>query len=275
MIKTNYTVTFKETSRRTLDSTTRVWRDVKVDETKKCEVTFKTIDTHRKVPPNVTVNIICQIRHFLSIYENFSGKKKEYFQFWSHTLGSLIPENITPMGYEFEEQYYVKKNEELLKPNQVIPYNKALFVLLGLNATEIDFSLRHMPPLCQHAPNDVGPIEMLLWESEQNQAIKNLQSIVMRPRTGSENVYDAFIDSNEVLRVAKTQHLYDAKKQQNNRMERESTTSKRVLIEKLYQEIVNEKPSLNKSGIASIISERLKKEHRINLSEATIRRDYL
>ena len=146
-----------------------------------CKVLFRTVDNSRKVDINTTGLLICEIKRWIKIYEeimipNFNKNDNKYREiidsvsYWKVYKDYLIPENRTPFKDDFTKQHFVKLNYKLLEPNKLLTYNQALFLLLGLDSTELDHSMRDFPVLDGARPIDV--FEFIFWNTEQNQILK-------------------------------------------------------------------------------------------------------
>lgn len=146
-----------------------------------CKVFFRIVDTKRKVNINTTGLLLCEIKRWVSIYEekivpNLEKDSEEYkdaknkYLFWKIYKDYLIPENRSLNNHDFSEQYFVKLNNKLLRSNKLLSYNQALFLLLGLDATELDRNFKNFPTLIGTEPNN--PFYRIFWNTEQNQELK-------------------------------------------------------------------------------------------------------
>jgi len=129
---------------------------------------FECVDTNRKVDIDITGEVVCKIKHWIDF---FSKNKGEYFQKWDKIFRfHLIADGINP--HIENGQHYVKLNYQFLNDKKLLTHNKALFLLLGLDAYELGRGIkeRDLQPLnCEEDPT--LPIESTLWNTAQNQAL--------------------------------------------------------------------------------------------------------
>ncbi len=130
---------------------------------------FEYFDDNRKVDINTTGDIICRIKKRLDFYSNSTNENiKKYLFYWNNWLRIIVPDGINP--HIDKGQYFVNKNYQLLEDNNLLTHNKALFLLLGLNAFEIGKRIKNFPELnCEQEPFHFPELE--LWRTEQNQAL--------------------------------------------------------------------------------------------------------
>jgi hypothetical protein len=196
-----------------------------------CEVLFRIVDDNRKVSVETTGLIICEIKKWIQGYNekiipnlDKDNKKcyqttKDFVNKWEYRLSGLIAENQPITGHSFSEQYYVKQNYKLLEPNQLLTYNQALFLLLGLNAIELDHSLRDFPVLDGARPSgDFNTFNFIFWDTPQNQALKT-----------TAYINNGKITSEDLLKIA-TVHGFFTKPKTTNKNKEER--DKRVAIVK-------------------------------------------
>jgi len=150
-----------------------------------CEVFFRIVDDNRKVDIYTTAGLICEIKRWIKILSKTTPKRNKNgflnneparlpINKWEHWLGRLIPENraLCEIDFtaDFTKQHFVKLNYKLLEDGKLLSYNQALFLLLGLNAIELDDNIIDFPVLNGTRPNN--PIESYFWNTPQNQALK-------------------------------------------------------------------------------------------------------
>jgi hypothetical protein len=163
-----------------------------------CSVLFRIVDDKRKVDVNTTGLLICEIKRWIKIYKekiipslNKNDKKyqeiKDNVSYWGVYKDYLIPENRSPFKDDFTKQHFVKLNYQLLESNKLLNYNQALFLLLGLDSTELDHSMRDFPVLDKARPTNV--FEFIFWNTEQNQMLKT-SAYLQNRKISSENLLD-------------------------------------------------------------------------------------
>ena len=243
-----------------------------------CEVVFKTLSDKRIVPLETTGLVVCLIQKWINTYNNKvipnsnderRSKAEAYIQKWEYRLESIIPENAPlPMSLltETSDQYWVNKNKALLGDNKLLSYNQALFLLLGLNAIELDHSLAEFVDLSGTRPNNIGVIETELWNSSQNQELKT-SVYVKDGKIKSEDLIQFGIDNNFFVNLGR--------KKGKAAKPRLATIEKQKIIDKLAKEITSQHSKGNKKSLSYDIEDRLKREYEIEMSNSTIYRDYL
>jgi hypothetical protein len=192
----------------------------------------------------------------------------------------LIPENISTVGKETT----VKRNYSLLKPNKVLTHNQALFLLLGLNALELDNNnflaklriLNGIRPVYEEEPDYI--LEDILWDTPQNFELKSCAYFDNGLITSEHLIEFASEDNNFFSdNWKKNKHLKDANdvsKQPRNKTE--ATINQEALIDELHDKCRLKNPSYLKKEIAYWVKTQLKERHGItHLTEAAIIRWYL
>lgn len=199
IIKTNHVFTFRNTTKNTINQKNE---KILTNGTGKitCEVPFKVVDDSRKVDIYTTVKLICEIKHWIKVLSETTPKRNKKgflnnelarlpINKWEHWLGYLIPENraLSEIDFtaDFKKQHFVKLNYKLLEDNNLLSYNQALFLLLGLNAIELDDNITDFPVLNGTRPSK--PIESYFWYTDQNQALKH-SAFVVDGKITSENL---------------------------------------------------------------------------------------
>lgn len=161
---------------------------------KDCEHVFNCIADDRKVDINTTGDIVCRIKRWIDF---FSKNKGEYFQKWDKIFKShLIADGINP---RIENgQHYVKLNYQLLDKGKLLTHNQALFLLLGLNAYELGKGIKEkdLASLNYAEEPTAAPIESLLWNTLQNQALLTSSYFRGDGKITSENLNKLAKDNN-------------------------------------------------------------------------------
>jgi len=202
-----------------------------------CEVFFRIVDDNRKVDIYTTAGLICEIKRWIKILSKTTPKRNKNgflnneparlpINKWEHWLGYLIPENraLSEIDFtaDFTKQHFVKLNYKLLEDGKLLSYNQALFLLLGLNAIELDDNIIDFPVLNGARPNN--PIESYFWNTPQNQTLK--QSAYFRS--------DGKITSKKLKELAKENNFFTTPKQLNQK-----TVQKDKNIEIVKNTLVN------------------------------------
>ena len=186
---------------------------------------FEYVDDNRKVDINTTGAFICKIKKWLNF---FSKNKSKYLQDWNNYFKyHLIADGINP--HIDEGQYYVKQNYQLLKPNRILTYNQALFLLLGLNAHELGRAIKDFPVLNGDEPI-AKPFELEFWRTKQNQELKQSSFIV-----------DGKITSEELLMLAKDNHFFRVKNKELNKKTIEKNKRVALINGALYDFLIDSK----------------------------------
>jgi len=181
-------------------------RDKKTNKTT-CRVLFRVVDSNRKVNINTTGILVCEIKRWIKIYKEkiipgLDKNQKKYKEtkdnvsYWDIYKDYLIPENRSPYKEDFTKQHFVKLNYKLLEPDKLLTYNQGLFLLLGLDSTELDHSMRDFPVLDGARP--ANAFEFIFWNTEQNQMLKTSNYVKNRKITSKDLIkladkYDFFI----------------------------------------------------------------------------------
>jgi len=110
--------------------------DVEIDEEEiSGTVRFDVLDENRLVKPLMTATFILVIRKWL---EELKGSNSDDYEIWKYRCMAILPENE---GDVLEGRKYceiiVNENYRLLKPNNWLTFDQALFILLGLNAIDL------------------------------------------------------------------------------------------------------------------------------------------
>ncbi|SFV79716.1 hypothetical protein MNB_SUP05-11-302 [hydrothermal vent metagenome] len=198
---------------------------------------------------------------------------KAYVSAWDDRLPKLIPENNTLI--EVHDLYFVYKNYILLEPNKALTYNQALFILLGLNAHELDFSCIDLPVLDDRPTGELSIIENVLWNTTQNQELRQ-SAYVQNGKITSENLQKlaetndffqkdtwAFQDLNQLDKL-KAKPRKESKKKLSNRK----------IIETIAKEIKKDFPHTADYVLADDVANQLMEDYGIKLSPQTIRTGY-
>jgi len=233
----------------------------------KGEVLFDTLSDSRLVKAAISA-------HTVLVIEEWLNQKTEYV-FNRH---QLIPENVK----EYEElqkysQFYVNSCSELLKPDTLLTFNEALFLLLGLNPSELIF-----PPFNKLDFTDYSPpldfpssLECVFFTLKHYQVLKR-SAFIKNGTITSENLL-ILADANNFFNQ-EALHLLTHLESDNNDMSdnvnhKESTIKNRCLINKLAKEIIKNNPKINKELVAYQIHETLEKDYKItHLSDSSILR---
>jgi len=193
---------------------------------------FEYVDDNRKVDINTTGAFICKIKKWLNF---FSKNKSKYLQDWNNYFKyHLIADGINP--HIDEGQYYVKQNYQLLKPNRILTYNQALFLLLGLNAHELGRAIKDFPVLNGDEPI-AKPFELEFWRTKQNQELKQ-SSFIVDGKITSENLKE-LADDNGFFTKLKSTNLKTVQKDKNKEI------IQNVLLEFLSQSTHSTKHNVN------------------------------
>ena len=196
------------------------------------EYLFEYVDDNRKVDINTTGAFICKIKKWLNF---FSKNKSKYLQDWNNYFKyHLIADGINP--HIDEGQYYVKQNYQLLKPNRILTYNQALFLLLGLNAHELGRAIKDFPVLNGDEPI-AKPFELEFWRTKQNQELKQ-SSFIVDGKITSENLKE-LADDNGFFTKLKSTNLKTVQKDKNKEI------IQNVLLEFLSQSTHSTKHNVN------------------------------
>ena len=106
-------------------------------------VAFDTLDDYRLVSPEYTAAVIILLDNYLQ------DNQDRHFD-----LNLLIPENIVAISDKLKySQYLVHQNYLLLKPDKLLSYNEALFLLLGLNTEALNQSFLDGFTLFKNTPS--------------------------------------------------------------------------------------------------------------------------
>ena len=166
-----------------------------------CNITFKTLDSNRKVHHNYTAMYVCELKRWIEVYNkkilpNLKLKNsdkfkqtKDWIDKWAGITDSLIPENTTIPPYKFSERYFVNLNDCLLEADNLLTYNQALFLLLGFNTHYLDYEpLKNMPTLNGVEPSGSDALfEKILWSTKPNKALK-ISAFVINEKITSKNL---------------------------------------------------------------------------------------
>jgi len=194
-----------------------------------------------KIDINITDKVISEIKKWIKVYNDNlipklddrtdkSQQIKNYINNWERTVESLV---ITSKNRE--------RNNKFLKTGNLLTHNQALFLLLGLNALELDYSLANITTLNGAKPK--GIIETILWETPQNQALK-ISNFVVNGKITSENLL-IFADENDFL--AKNKHHATVK-----------TEDRREIVKDVLISFIREKGVFYSRGKIQIIDSFLK-----------------
>jgi hypothetical protein len=215
-----------------------------------CELKFKTLDDRRRVNPYITFAIFRTIKNWIKVWSKTTPKRNKNGLFnneparlpinkWEHWLSYLIPENraLAEINFtaDFTKQHFVKLNYQLLKPNKSLTYNQALFLLLGLNAIELDDNIIDFPVLNGVKPSN--PIESYFWDTPQNQELKQ-SSFIVDGKITSENLKELADDNGFFIKLKST-NLKTAQKDKNKEI------IQNVLLEFLSQSTPSTKHNVN------------------------------
>ena len=196
------------------------------------EYLFEYVDDNRKVDINTTGAFICKIKKWLNF---FSKNKSKYLQDWNNYFKyHLIADGINP--HIDEGQYYVKQNYQLLKSNKTLTYNQALFLLLGLNAHELERGIKDFPVLDGDEPI-AKPFELEFWRTKQNQELKQ-SSFIVDGKITSENLKELADDNGFFIKLKST-NLKTAQNDKNKEI------IQNVLLEFLSQSTPSTKHNVN------------------------------
>jgi hypothetical protein len=250
------------------------------------KIRVKHVEDDRLVSMEYTAYLVTKIKFWIMTYENILIpetknldkliKLEDHLSRWKKITNKLIPE-ITREHPRISREYFVYKNYMLLEPNKALTYNQALFILLGLNAHELDYSCYDLPvldvkprPSANHTLA-YGSIEDILWATHENQELKQ-SAYVQNGKITSENlkklakVNGFFNDNSFVFPESKTKQ----------RKEGEKKAQTRKQIETLRDEILQIHPNLSGNEyLAADIAPLMLKRHGKKLEISTIRTDYL
>ena len=190
------------------------------------KVNFNWLDEHRLVSPNTTAHFIIEIERKLetlrgmlsNINKDIAEQKgryfflKRYIQKWSMRL-TLVPENLRIDKDNLLCNHFVLENYKMLLPDRLISYDKALFLLLGLNTTSLDnhmlwegFTIYEYSAVPTTPNNYV--IEQLFFDSEQNKCLRDSAYITPDRKIDSKNLIKlgkqyGFFSNNGVINARK------------------------------------------------------------------------
>jgi hypothetical protein len=248
-------------------------------------------DHKRLVHYSETASFMTHITNWMRLYRNeiipnfeqvdLSTKKnlvkldemKSYLSTWDYRLPKLIPENA---GQKYEDDlYYIYKNYILLEPDKALTHNQALFILLGLNAHELDFSCIDLPVLDDRPTGELSIIENVLWNTTQNQELRQ-SAYVQNGKITSENLQKlaetndffqkdtwAFQDLNQLDKLKAKPRKESKKKLSNTK-----------IIETIAKEIKKDFPHTADYVLADDVANQLMEDYGIKLSPQTIRTGY-
>jgi hypothetical protein len=165
-------------------------KDIKITinrEKIKGSVIFDTLDNYRKVNPEQTAAVI------LLLKEHFKHNKSECFD-----LNLLIPENMGAVSDTLKySQFLVKENYSLLKSNKLISYDKALFLLLGLNTGAL---------------NDILPSNFTLFKNKPSRnSIEYSFYITLQNKELQDSIFvhsDGMISTNNLVTLANNNNFF-------------------------------------------------------------------
>jgi len=211
---------------------------------------------------------------FSTTIQNLSrlDEMKGYISVWSDRLPKLIPENNEIN--KWKKLHFVFKNYTLLEPNKALTYNQALFILLGLNAYELDFSCIDLPVFDDRPTDELSAIENLFWNTRQNQELRQ-SAYVQHGKISSENLQklamvngffqeDTWVSSNFTIVQLKTKPNKESKKKVANRK----------IIEAIAKGIKKDYPRIANYILAGEVKKIMMEEYDIELSIETIRTGY-
>ncbi len=231
----------------------------------KGEVLFDTLSDSRLVKAAISAYAVLVIEEWLN-------QNTEYV-FNRH---QLIPENIKA----FDElpkysQFYVDSCKNLLKPNILLSFNEALFLLLGLNPFELIFPPFNKLNLTNYSPPIDFPssLECVFFPIKHYQILK--RSSFLR--------HDGRILSEDLIELAKREGFFNEvalqtlnTKEIDNGKRKASTIDTQNLITTIAKTIIKNNPEIQKQILASDINTKLKEEHGVtHLKDSTIERQYL
>jgi len=171
-------------------------------------VTFDTLDDYRLVNPEYTAAVIILLDSYLQ--EN----KNKYFD-----TNLLIPENIGVISDKLKySQHLVDKNYLLLKPNKLLSYDEALFILLGLNTEALHEVLPDNFTLFKNKPSR-NSIEYSFYITLQNEELG--KSMFLRS--------DGYITSNDLNMLAGYSNFFA---KQDDRIDKRNLN--KVVLKKLH-----------------------------------------
>lgn len=171
-------------------------------------VTFDTLDDYRLVDPEYTAAVIILLDSYLQ--EN----KNKYFD-----TNLLIPENIGVISDKLKySQHLVDKNYLLLKPNKLLSYDEALFILLGLNTEALHEVLPDNFTLFKNKPSR-NSIEYSFYITLQNEELG--KSMFLRS--------DGSITSNDLNMLAGYSNFFT---KQDDRIDKRNLN--KVVLKKLH-----------------------------------------
>lgn len=231
---------------------------------KDCEHVFNCIADDRKVDINTTGDIVCRIKRWIDF---FSKNKGEYFQKWDKIFKfHLIADGINP--HIENGQHYVKLNYQLLDDGKLLTHNQALFLLLGLNAYELGKRIKEKDLVslnCAEEPT-AAPVESLLWNTAQNQALLTSSYFRGNGKITSENLKKLANSYNFFT------NQYESPKNDNlATKKRQSTIDQQNHINEIAKNIMLKYKNSTKTSLSEDVAEALEN----SLKPATIFKDYL
>jgi hypothetical protein len=164
------------------------------------------------VIPEQTAAVILLLRNY------FKNNKNINFD-----LDLLIPENIGVISDRLKySQHLVNRNYLLLKPNKLLSYDEALFLLLGLNTEALHGTLPDKFTLFKSKPSK-NSLEYCFYITLQNEELS--KSMFLRP--------DGSITSNELHIVANNSNFFTSPDERINRRGLNN-----VALKKLYDILI-------------------------------------
>jgi hypothetical protein len=170
-------------------------------------VAFDTLDDYRLVSPEYTAAVIILLDNYLQ------DNQDRHFD-----LNLLIPENIGAISDKLKySQYLVHQNYLLLKPDKLLSYNEALFLLLGLNTEALNQSFLDGFTLFKNTPSK-DSFEYSFYLTLQNEELS--KSMFLRS--------DGSITSNDLHILANNSNFFVTQDERINKRRLDKGFSKKL-----------------------------------------------
>jgi|APSaa5957512535_1039671.scaffolds.fasta_scaffold14136_5 hypothetical protein len=161
-------------------------------------VHFDVLDDNRLVKPLLTAIIVLAIREWL---EKLKASNMDDYEIWEWRCIAIIPENEGDVREELKySEMIVNENYRLIKPNNWLTFDQAIFILLGLNAIDFVPSIWGDFTLYGYEPRFEGDEELL------ENVFYNMPQFKFLSR--STFVEDGMITSNNLITFAIQEKLF-------------------------------------------------------------------